>query len=195
MKTVGLTGGIGSGKSTVARIFKCMGFPIYIADTEASRLMNTSPEIRKEITERFGETIYDNDRLNRAELAKIIFDDKEALQYINQIVHPRVMEDFKTWCKRQKKTIALFESAILYEAGLSEFFEQIICVTAPEVVRIQRVMNRDHTTTEKVRDRIKNQMDDSEKVYRADFVVNNDGTQALLPQITNIIQQLNSKNK
>lgn len=195
METIGLTGGIGSGKSTVAKIFKCMGFPIYIADTQAARLMNTSPDIRREITGRFGGMIYGNGRLNKAGLAKIIFEDKEALQDINHIVHPRVMEDFKSWSQKQKSPIVLFESAILYEAGLNEFFKHIICVTAPEDIRIQRVISRDGTTAEKVRDRMNNQMDDKEKISRADFVVNNDGVQALLPQVIKIIQQLNSKNK
>lgn len=195
METIGLTGGIGSGKSTVARIFKHMGFPVYIADTEASHLMNSSPDIRREITGRFGETIYSNNQLNKAELAKIIFEDKEALRDINHIVHPRVMEDFKSWSQRQKSPIVLFESAILYEAGLNEFFGHIICVTAPEEVRIQRVISRDHTTAEKVRDRMNNQMGEKEKISRVDFIVNNDGVQALLPQVIKIIQQLNSKNK
>lgn len=195
MKTIGLTGGIGSGKSTVAQIFKCMGYPVYIADTEASHLINTSSEIRKEITDRFGEAIYSNDHLNKAELAKIIFEDKKALQDINSIVHPRVMEDFKRWCKKQESPIVLFESAILYETGLNKWFGHIICVTAPEDVRIQRVISRDHTTADKIRDRIQNQMKDSEKIGQADFVVNNDGMEALLPQVTKIIQQLNSKNK
>ncbi len=195
METIGLTGGIGSGKSTVAKIFQCMGYPTYIADTEASILMNTSSEIRNKITVRFGEAIYNNHRLNKAELAKIIFANKEALQYINHIVHPHVMAHFKTWSKKQKSPIVLFESAILYETGLNKFFKHIICVTAPKDIRIQRVICRDQTTAEKVCNRIQNQMDDTEKICLADFIVNNDEIQALLPQVTKIIQQLNNTNK
>ncbi len=195
METIGLTGGIGSGKSTVAKIFKYMGYPVYIADTEASRLINTSTEIRQEITQLFGEDIYCNGMLDKEKMAGIIFENKEALQNINHIVHPRVMEDFKQWCTRQKSQMVLFESAILYEASLNSFFKHVICVTAPEEVRIQRVIARDHTTQEKVRDRIHNQMSETEKVRQADFIVTNDGLKALLPQVIGIIQEINNKSK
>lgn len=194
MKAIGLTGGIGSGKSTIARILKHLGFPVYIADTEASRLMNYHPGIREELIRRFGpETYTDSGNLNKPMLAKIVFEDRNALADINRIVHPRVMEAFQAWCSLQTTETVFFESAILFEAGLNEHFQYIICVTAPAEIRLQRVIARDHTTADKVEERIRNQMDDTDKCRRSDFVIYNDDTHMVIPQIIEILRRLKAE--
>lgn len=194
MKTVGLTGGIGSGKSVVACIFKQMGFPVYIADTEASRLINSHPQIRREIQALFGETIYGADgKLIKTKMAEIIFHNPQALAQVNQIVHPFVIKDFNTWCKQQNQEIVFFESAIIFEAELDHFFDLIICVTASEETRIKRVKKRDHTTTEKVMERIKNQKDDSEKCKKADFIIYNEEQDRVVRQIIEVVGKVKSE--
>lgn len=194
MKAIGLTGGIGSGKSTIACILKHLGYPVYIADTEASRLMNCHPDIRQELIKRFGPATYtDNQNLNKPFLAKTIFEDTHALADINRIVHPRVMADFKEWCSKQTAALGFFESAILFEAGLNEFFPYIICVTAPAEVRLQRVIARDHTTADKVKERIRNQMDDSDKCRRSDFIIYNDDEHMVMPQVIEILERLKAE--
>lgn len=195
MKTIGLTGGIGSGKSTIACILRHLGFPVYIADTEASRLMNSHPAIREDIIIRFGAKVYSQHGLiNKPILAEIIFNDPQALQAINQIVHPRVMEHFRQWSQQQNNTMVFFESAILFEARLNTCFDCIICVTAPESTRLQRVMKRDHITPEKVRERLQNQLDDSQKCGQADFVIQNDDGQMIVEQVLEIIKKIKMKN-
>lgn len=195
MQTIGLTGGIGSGKSTIARILKQMGYPVYIADTEASRLMNNHPGIRADILARFGDTIYvDHLFLNKPLLAQIIFEDSQALEDINRIVHPRVMEDFQHWSEQQKSDLVFFESAILFETGLNTFFRHVICVTASEETRLARVMSRDNTTPEKVKERIRNQMQETEKCSQSDFIIYNDNNHMVLEQVLEIVQKLTKKN-
>jgi len=191
MKAIGLTGGIGSGKSTVARILQQMGYPVYIADIKASSLMNTHPEIRKALIKRFGAEIYTTEnKINKPALAQLIFNDSKALADINGIVHPRVMEDFTQWSRKQKSKLIFFESAILFEAGLKDFFQQVLCVTAPESLRIARVLQRDQTTPEKIKERIRNQADDTFKCQQADFILYNDPDHLILVQLLNILKQL-----
>ena len=191
MKTIGLTGGIGSGKSTIARIFKQMGVPVYIADTEASRLINSHPEIRRQMQSLFGNTIYDKEgKLIKPLLAEIIFRNPQALVKVNQIVHPVVMEDFRHWSKQQNQKLVLFESAIIFEAQLEHHFDFTICVTASRETRIERVKKRDGTTTEKVMERIKNQMDDSEKCKKSDFIIYNDRQDRVVRQVIEIIEEI-----
>lgn len=192
MQTIGITGGIGSGKSIIAQILKRLGYPVYVADTEASRLMDEDPHIRLELTKLYGEDIYQGLALNKARLAGTIFQDREALQKVNQLVHPRVLEDFHCWCHHQITPLVFFESAILYEAKIDRFFDIVICVTAPEEVRIDRVSNRDHTTVEKVRERIQNQLDERKKSRQADFVIHNDNRQMVLEQILETLKKIKS---
>lgn len=191
MEAIGLTGGIGAGKSLVARILKIMGYPVYVSDREASRLMDTHPNIRQDIINRFGESVYTKDGLiNKPVLADIIFKDSQALADMNKIVHPRVMEDFRQWSNQQTTPLVFFESAILFEAGLQNFFRHTICVTAPLEVRVQRVIMRDKTQTEKVKERISNQMNETEKCKQADFVIYNDEQHPLMEQIEETIIKL-----
>lgn len=189
VKCIGLTGGIGSGKSTVARILHLMGYPVYIADSEASRLMNSHPGIRKDIITLFGETAYSQNSLNKELIASAVFNDPQALAALNAIVHPRVMENFGDWCKHQNRSPLFFESAILFEAGLVRHFDHIVCITAPEEIRIRRVMEREHCTYGQVMQRIRNQMDDGEKCRQADSVIYNDEKHPLIEQILRLLKQ------
>lgn len=191
MKAIGLTGGIGSGKSTVARILRQMGYPVYIADKEASRLMNTHPEIQKELQQRFGPAIYTaQGAIDKPKMAQLVFNDAQALADLNRIVHPRVMEDFRQWSLQQNSLLVFFESAILFEAGLDRFFHSVICVSAPESLRISRVVERDRTTSDKVEERIRNQSDEALKCQKADFVIYNDRNHMILEQLLETLQKL-----
>lgn len=191
MQTIGITGGIGSGKSTVAQLIYQLGYPVYIADREAGRLMNTNKDIRQELIRHFSQEIYTpSGTVNKPLLAHLIFQDPQALMKVNHIVHPRVMADFNNWSRGQERELVFFESAILFEAALDHFFNFIICVTAPEAVRMRRVVKRDQTTTEAVRARMKNQMDEQEKCKRSDFIVRNDEQHPVIQQVLEIIQHI-----
>lgn len=190
VRYIGLTGGIGSGKSTIARILSLLGYPVYIADTEASRLMDNHPEIRKDLIAHFGENAYGKHSLNKEAIARIVFNNPQALAVLNTIVHPRVMEHFENWSKQQNRSLLFFESAILFEAGLNRYFDSVVCVTAPEEVRIQRVMKRDHSKAEQILQRIRNQMKDAEKCKQADFVIYNDENHPLIEQILHLVGEL-----
>ena len=191
MKKIGLTGGIGSGKSTIAQAIKHIGYPVYIADEEAARLMNSHPDIRKDITERLGANCYTSEgHINKPVLAQIIFENKEALEEVNRIVHPRVMEAFEQWAAMQSASLVFCETAILYESGLERYFDAVICVTAPEEVRVRRVMERDHCELKDVMARVRNQMDEDEKCQRANFVIYNDGEHMAIPQVLDVLHKL-----
>ena len=176
MKVIGLTGGIGSGKSTVARKFNELGVPVYIADDRAKSLMVKNPEIIKGIVKIFGDEAYLDGQLNRAFIAGQVFSDKSLLQKLNNIVHPAVEKDFQSWILEESKSSAKYvikEAAILFENGGYKKCDYTILVTAPKEERIQRVIERDHTNRQAVLDRIKNQWSDSKKVLLADFVIRN----------------------
>ena len=191
MKKIGLTGGIGSGKSTIAQAIKHIGYPVYIADKEAARLMDSHPDIRKDITERLGANCYTSEgHINKPVLAQIIFENKEALEEVNRIVHPRVMEAFEQWAAMQSASLVFCETAILYESGLERYFDAVICVTAPEEVRVRRVMERDHCKLKDVMARVRNQMDEDEKCQRANFVIYNDGEHMAIPQVLDVLHKL-----
>ena len=194
MKKIGLTGGIGSGKSTAAAVLKHLGYPVYISDKEASRLMDTDEGIRSGLIRRFGKDIYTEEgRLDKARLAGIIFHDKEKLQQTDSIVHPRVMEDFGNWASRQESSLVFFESAILFEAGLDRYFSALVCITASEQTRIERVMKRDHAAEGPVKARIRTQMDEKEKCSRADHVIRNDRDSMIVPQILEMVKRMEAE--
>lgn len=188
---VGLTGGIGSGKTTVAHIFRQMGFPVYIADREAARLMHSNGRIRRQLIELFGTEIYTpTGELDRKGFANLIFNNPEALAAVNAVVHPEVMNDFMNWCEQQTAPFAIFESAILFEAGLDRVFDYIICVTAPMNTRIKRVMVRDKVSEEKVRERMKNQEADEIKCKKSDFIISTEEGKMVLPQIESNLEHI-----
>jgi len=189
MRIFGLTGGIGSGKSVVSELFRMMGIPVYDSDARSKILCNTNPELKKEISALFGPGMYIDDQLNRQALAKKIFSDEKALQAVNALIHPVVENDFIQWVQENSQNPLLIEeSAILFEAGLENNFDQIICVTAPESDRIERVSKRNGIGPESVRERMKSQMAESDKIAKSDIILVNDGVQALLPQVLKIVQ-------
>jgi len=191
---IGLTGGIGSGKSYVARLFEKIGVPVYYADKEAKSLMISSKSLKAEIKSLLGSEAYHrNGRLHRAYVAKKIFNDKALLQKINKLVHPAVREDFENWAKHQKSSYVLEESAIIYENKLQQYFDKVILVTAKKAIRIERVMKRDKISKELVENRMKNQLLDKKKVNLADFVLVNNGIgkEALMNQIKLLHKELN----
>ncbi len=190
MVRLGITGGIGSGKTYVARMFREMGVPVYDTDSEAKRLMLEHLSIREELVALLGEDVYLGGQLNKPLLAGYLFASPVNASRINTIVHPRVRDDFRTWASLQPLETVALESAILFEAGFEDTVDKVIVVYAPLEVRVRRVMERDHATEEQVRARIAAQMSDEEKVRRADFVIVNDGVQDLLPQIQAVYDAL-----
>lgn len=173
MKIIGLTGGIGSGKTTVANIFSELGVPVYIADIEAKKLTNSSKVIRRELTKLLGEEAYIKEGLNRKYVADKIFNDKALLEAVNAIIHPAVAAHFKIWVAKQTGTYVIKEAAILFENGSYQDFDKIILVTAPKELRIARVMARDNTTSAEIEKRMDNQWSDERKINLADFVIEN----------------------
>jgi len=188
---VGLTGGIGSGKSYVARKFEKLGIPVYYADKEAKRLMIQDKLLKQDLKTLLGTASYHrNGRLNRAYVATKIFNDKQLLSKVNALVHPAVGRDFQIWAQTQESDYVLEESAIVFENGLQNNFDKVILVTAAEDVRISRVMKRDKITEEQVRSRIRQQLPDKKKISLANFVINNDGKSDLEVQILAIHKEL-----
>ncbi|WP_340155517.1 dephospho-CoA kinase [uncultured Winogradskyella sp.] len=174
MVVVGLTGGIGSGKTTILEYFKALGVPVYIADVEAKALMNRSKVIRRKLIDLFGKDAYKNNELNRTYLSSKIFNNKELLAKMNAIVHPKVASHFKRWLKKQDSEYVIKEAAIIFENNLESQYNYIITVVADEDLRVQRVIKRDNASIEKVKSIIKNQLSDAEKIKKSDFVITND---------------------
>lgn len=192
MIKIGITGGIGSGKSTVSEIFSLFGIPVYIADAESKKLVNTSPTVRKKLTEVFGKDLYRNGTLDKALFASMIFNDKKKLEIANGIIHPEVEKDFLAWISKHKDyPIIAKEAAILFESGFNKFVDAVITVYTPLEQRIQRTVERDAVSREKVLERINSQMPDEEKVKLSDFTIVNDETQSLISQVLNILHKLN----
>ena len=196
MLKIGIAGGIGSGKSTVCRIFEHLGAPIYYADSEAKMLMSTNEVIVSELVQLFGKQIYmPNGELDRARLAGIIFNDSTALQKVNALVHPQVALHFEKWVLAQKSAAyVLKEAAILFESGSYKAMDFNVLVTAPTELRIERCMARDGATAEDIRRRIANQWTDEKKAELSDFLIINDETQLLIPQIISLHNQFLTKN-
>lgn len=191
VKKIGITGGIGSGKTTVCRIFETLGIPVYYADEQARRIMVEDPELVHRLKETFGENSYINGVLNRSYLAELVFKDEHLLEKLNKIVHPALWRDYEKWHHQKKNTpYTLEEAAILFEMGGAERMDRIIVVYAPLEMRIKRVMERDGTKREQVLDRVSKQLPDEEKVKKADFVIYNDGNKSLIEQVVAIHRSL-----
>jgi len=190
MLKIGLTGGIGSGKSSVAQIFEVLHIPVYYADSAARDLMNQDPELKNKIIASFGPEVYKNGILDRSYLGAMVFPDAGKLKLLNSIVHPVTIRDSEIWMQKQTTPYAIKEAALIFEAGLEKYLDFVIGVTAPESLRIQRVVERDQTTAEKVTERMRQQMDEKEKISRCNFVIVNDGVSALLPQVLAIHKTL-----
>jgi len=192
-KVIGLTGGIGSGKTTIANYFNKMGIPVYIADDGAKRVMQ-SQEILDDVKSTFGTNIFEGEVLDRAKLAEIVFNDKEQLAKLNAIVHPAVKRDFELWMQRYKNyDYVIYEAAILFESGRYKECDVIITVAAPEEVRIERVIERDKTTKQQVLSRMKMQWNDENRISKSDFVINNVNLKIAKEEVVKILKILNIK--
>ncbi len=189
--SIGLTGGIGSGKSLVADFFKLLGIPVYISDLEAKKLMQTNRLVRENLIDAFGEVVYsDSGELNRSELAKIIFNNGDALKKVNSIVHPQVRLHYKEWLSQHVgASYVIQESAILFDTGLYKNFDKIITVTADKEIRLNRVVERDSCSRESVLERMGKQISEQEKIEKSDFVIYNN-TELIIPQIITVHNQL-----
>ncbi|WP_294182560.1 dephospho-CoA kinase [uncultured Sphingobacterium sp.] len=186
---IGITGGIGSGKTFICKLFNAMAVPVYNADEEAKKLMNTDIRIKERLIAEFGAETYPDGKLDRAFLAQRIFSDSAKLELVNGIIHPIVIQEAKEWAAQQKSRYTLKEAALLFESGSYKDLDYTILVTAPLSVRVQRVMKRDKVTEGQVMERINKQLADEEKLKLADFVIVNDGTTPLLPQVWNLHQK------
>lgn len=184
-KIVAITGGIGSGKSVVSNILRIMGYRVYDCDSEAKRITNTSIDIRNAITKKFGKDLFADNILDKKKLASIVFSDKNALLFLNSIIHPAVKSDILNWVKSHDNESMLFiETAILRESNFSDIIDGVIEVTAPKNVRIERVMRRNNITVTDVELRMKRQNNDN---IEGAFIINNDNTQPILPQINTFL--------
>ena len=196
MVRVGLTGGIGSGKTTVARIFELLGVPVYYADDETKRIMNENKELRAAIQKQFGEEAYINGELNRSYLAAKVFGDPYQLEILNSLTHPVTIRDATDWMNKQfagsrgKTLYVIKEAALLFEAGAAENLDYIIGVHAPEALRIKRAMDRDKLSREDVEKRINRQMDEEIKMKLCDFVLQNNEEELLIPQVLSLHEKL-----
>ena len=190
MLKIGITGGIGSGKSVVSKILESLQFPVFYSDSVAKEILNNDPEVRQRLIDLFGAGIFENERLNKELLAEIIFSDDEARNEVNRLVHPKVREAFSAFAARQNTPLVFNEAAILFETGSNEYFDKVVLVTAPEELRIQRVMERDETSRKEVEARIGKQWEDSKKEALADFLLVNDGNKPLLVELERIVEQL-----
>ncbi|WP_071145601.1 dephospho-CoA kinase [Bacteroides ihuae] len=188
---LGVTGGIGSGKSVVSHLLAMMGIPMYIADVESKRLTLEDPLIRDSLISLLGSDLYRNGEFNKALLASYIFDYPENLNVVNGIIHPRVKDDFTQWTHKHTAFKVLgMEAAILIEAGFSQEVDKIVLVYTPLNTRLERTMLRDSTSREQVMKRIQSQVNDEEKMKMVDFIIYNDGETPLIPQVISLINSL-----
>lgn len=190
MLKIGITGGIGSGKSTVAKLFEVMGIPVYNADDAAKRLMNEDEKLKASIKQLFGEAAYTNGLLNRKYIADIVFTNPQKLETLNAIVHPITLQDAELWMSKQHSPYAIKEAALIFESGAQEQLDYVIGVYAPAPVRIQRTMQRDGVTREAVLARMNKQINETIKMRLCDFIITNDEQQLLIPQVIELHQKL-----
>jgi len=191
MIKVGITGGIGSGKSTACKVFRVLGIPVFEADRMARQLMNSDPEIHSRLIQVFGTAVYLPDQtIDRKFLAEIVFNNPSLLAQLNKIVHPVIRNNFNNWCLEQQSPYILHEAAILFESGFYKMMDKTITVVTNEEERIQRVLKRDGTTPEMVKQRIQNQWTDEQRISLADFVIGNNENELIIPQIIEIDKKI-----
>lgn len=183
MLRIGLTGGIGSGKSVVAQVFKTLGIPVFDADAAAKVIMETDNALIAKIKTEFGEETYAGDKLNRTYLANIVFNNPYKLEKLNALVHPATINAANNWMQKQNAPYTIKEAALIFESGSGAGLDYVIGVTAPKSLRIKRVMDRSALQRDEVIARMERQIDDSIKMRLCDFVINNDEQNALLPQV------------
>lgn len=187
---IGLTGGIGSGKSTVAKMFEVMGIPVYYADDAARRLMNEDNELRQQIIALFGPGAYTGGQLDRKYIARLVFSNKEQLQQLNALVHPATIRDGERWMQRQTTPYAIKEAALIFESGTHGWLDYVIGVSAPAALRIHRAMKRDQLGREEVLSRMSKQIEETIKMRLCDFIIYNDEQQLVIPQVLALHEKL-----
>jgi dephospho-CoA kinase len=194
MKRIGITGGIGCGKSIVCKVFQLLGVPVFYADDEAKKLYYTE-EIKEVLIKKYGSQIYSSDKqLNKAMLASIIFSNPDELQFINSLIHPRVAKVYEQWCAEHKHLpYTLKEAAILFESGAYKEMDSVITVSAPKELRIKRIIKRDNLSRQQIEERINNQWTEEERIKHSDFVIYNDDKSLVLPQIVDLHNKLINK--
>ena len=183
MIKVGLTGGIGSGKTTIAKIFGILNIPVYNADDAAKKLMNTNQQLKATIIEHFGTPTYANGQLDRKYLASIVFNNKEKLDLLNSLIHPVTIDDAEDWMNKQNAPYIIKEAALLFESGAAERLDYVIGVYAPQHIRVKRVMERDKLSAEEVMKRISRQIDEEMKMKRCNYIITNNEQQLVIPQV------------
>ena len=183
MLKIGLTGGIGSGKSTVAKVFQTLGIPVYYADDAAKELMNNNEGLKQQIILHFGEDVYENKVLNRKLLAQKVFNNPTQLHLLNSLVHPAIIQASKDWFAQQTAPYCIKEAALIFESGSQQNLDFVIGVYTPTTIRLQRVMQRDKATKEEVQQRMDKQIDETIKMRLCDFVVTNNEQELLIPQV------------
>lgn len=190
MKRLGITGGIGSGKTTVCRVFRVMGIPVFMADDVAQKLMNNNEAIREEINAIAGKDMYNGANLDRKELAALIFNKPDLLQKVNAIVHPAVLDNFESWAESQTSPYVIMEAAILFESHAERLVDRVASVSAPVEERISRVMGRSELTRNQVLERINNQLDDGVREEKSYYVINNADNEMIIPEILRIHEDM-----
>ncbi|HEY0751170.1 MAG TPA: dephospho-CoA kinase [Chitinophagaceae bacterium] len=190
MLKIGLTGGIGSGKSTVARMFEVLGVPVYYADKASKRLYNTDKELMAALKQHFGEDIYTDGEINKTRLAEIVFNDEKKLALLNSLVHPPTIRDAEKWMSNQNSPYVIKEAALLFESGSVASLDYVIGVRAPVALRIKRVMDRDGVSRDEVMRRINRQIDEEIKMRLCDFIIQNNEQQLVIPQVLALHQKL-----
>jgi len=195
MIKVGLTGGIGSGKTTVAKVFETFGIPVYYADDKAKYLMSTNQELKASIIQHFGNASFRDDELDRKYLASIVFNNKEKLELLNSLTHPFTIRDAEEWMRQQTTPYIIKEAALLFESGAAEKLDYIIGVYAPQHIRVKRVMDRDKLSVEEVMKRISRQIDEEMKMKLCDFIITNNDQQLVIPQVLELDKKFRGLSK
>ena len=190
MKKIGITGGIGSGKTYVSDVFRSLGVSVFHADSQAKKLMTSSGKLIKLVKGEFGNDIYKDSDLNKVKLSSIVFSNYDKLQKLNSLVHPIVKEEFDNWCKKQTSPYVIKEAAILFESNSHLGLDAVICVLAPLELRMERLLKRDNYTEKEIKKRIENQISQEEKEKRSDYIIVNAEKDLLLPQIIKIHEKL-----
>ena len=190
MIKIGVTGGIGAGKSMICSVLEQMGYPVFYSDIEAKKIISSNSEVKHQLIELFGSQIFINNQLNRTYLASILFSDATLVEKMNAIVHPKVRETFQEWALNQNSSIVFNEAAILFETGAFKNFDATILLTAPLDVRLKRVAARDNASEEEIMKRINNQWSDDKKMNLATFILVNDDTKSVLNQLETILSEI-----
>jgi len=187
---LGVTGGIGSGKTTVCKVFSVLGIPVFSADDEAKSIQESDRDIQLKINSFAGRDLFPEGKLDRTELARLIFSNKELLEKVNSVVHPAVFRSFGEWVKKQSTPYSIMDAAILFESGAFRLMDRIVTVVTPIDERIERLVRSKRLSREQINDRIKNQIDDESRITRSDFVIFNSENEMIIPAILGMHEEM-----